>query len=271
MPGSGLIALMVAIVVAAAPANAQDKVRVSTAWPADGARPGDLVALAIVVDIDDEFHINPDPAQVVVVGDFEPYPTDVRILEVASGLTLEAVRFPKPHPIKADYADGELMVFEGRTVFYLPVKVGEAVQPGLQGIRLEVEYQACDAYTCFIPKTVELEASLPIVDAGQSVNSLNSALFEGFSATGADTGAGGVRFDLFGWTFSIDTSSGGGLILLLIVAAFGGGLLNLTPCVLPVIPIKIIGLAQASENRTRRLVLGDRCRWVWSPSGWRWV
>ena len=256
MPGSGLIALMVAIVVAAAPANAQDKVRVSTAWPADGARPGDLVALAIVVDIDDGFHINPDPAQVVVVGDFEPYPTDVRILEVASGLTLEAVRFPKPHPIKADYADGELMVFEGRTVFYLPVKVGEEVGPGPQRIKLEVEYQACDEYTCFIPKTVVMEASLPIVNAGQSVNSLNSALFEWFIETDVASEASGVRFDLFGWTFSIDTSSGGGLILLLIVAAFGGGLLNLTPCVLPVIPIKIIGLAQASDIRTRRLVLG---------------
>ena len=248
--------LPVAFVIAAAPAHAQDKVKVSTAWPADAARPGDLVALAIVVDIDDEFHINPDPAQVVAVGDFEPYPTDVRILEAASGLTLEAVRFPKPHPIKADYADGDLLVYEGRTVFYLPIKVGEEVQPGPQRVKFEVEYQACDAYTCFIPKTVELEASLPIVDAGQSINSLNSALFEGYSATGAASEPGGVRFDLFGWTFSIDTSSGGGLVLLLIVAAFGGGLLNLTPCVLPVIPIKIIGLAQASENRTQRLVLG---------------
>lgn len=257
MPGSGLIALMVAIVVVvAAPAHAQDKVRVSTAWPANGARPGDLVALAIVVDIDDGFHINPDPAQVVVVGDFEPYPTDVRILEAAGGLTLEAVRFPKPHPIQADYADGDLMVFEGRTVFYLPIKVGEGVDPGPQRLKLEVEYQACDEYTCFIPKTVVMEASLPILDARQPVNSLNSALFRGYSETGAASEANGVRFDLFGWTFSIDTSSGGGLILLLIVAAFGGGLLNLTPCVLPVIPIKIIGLAQASENRTRRLVLG---------------
>ena len=204
------------------------------------------MALAIVVDIDDGFHINPDPAQVVVVGDFEPYPTDVRILEAAGGLTLEAVRFPKPHPIQADYADGDLMVFEGRTVFYLPIKVGEEVDPGPQRLKLEVEYQACDEYTCFIPKTVVMEASLPIVDAGQPVNSLNSTLFKGYSETGAASEASGVRFDLFGWTFSIDTSSGGGLILLLIVAAFGGGLLNLTPCVLPVIPIKIIGLAQAS-------------------------
>ncbi len=250
------ITLLVAFLFATAPVHAQEKVRVSTAWSVDGARPGDLVALGIVVDIDDGFHINPDPAQVVIVGDFEPYPTDVRILEAASGLALEAVRFPKPHPIQADYADGDLMVFEGRTVFYLPIKVGEEIQPGSQRLKLEVEYQACDAYTCFIPRTAVLETSLAIVDANQPVNRVNSALFEGYGTAGAVSEGNGVRFDLFGWTFSVDTSSAVGLILLLVVAAVGGGMLNLTPCVLPVIPIKIIGLAQASDNQARRLVLG---------------
>ena len=256
MQKSYLIALAFALFFANPPVSAQEKVRVSTAWPVDGARPGDLVALAIVVDIDDGFHINPDPAQTVAVGDFEPYPSDVRILEAAAGLTLEAVRFPKPHPIQADYADGDLLVYEGRTVFYLPVKVGEEVPPGPQRLKLEVEYQACDEFTCFIPNTVVLEAALPVVGAGKPVNRMNSMLFEDYESAGAGTAGTGVRFDLFGWTFLIDTSSGAGLILLLIVAAFGGGLLNLTPCVLPVIPIKIIGLAQSADNPTRRLVLG---------------
>lgn len=256
MQKSYLIALAFVLFFANPPVSAQEKVRVSTAWPVDAARPGDLVALAIVVDIDDGFHINPDPAQTVAVGDFEPYPSDVRILEAAAGLTLEAVRFPKPHPIQADYADGDLMVYEGQTVFYLPIKVGEEVPPGSQRLKLEVEYQACDEFTCFIPNTVVLEAALPVVGAGKPVNRMNSMLFEDYESAGAGTAGTGVRFDLFGWTFLIDTSSGAGLILLLIVAAFGGGLLNLTPCVLPVIPIKIIGLAQSADNPTRRLVLG---------------
>ena len=256
MQKSYLIALAFALFFANPPVSAQEKVRVSTAWPVDAARPGDLVALAIVVDIDDGFHINPDPAQALAVGDFEPYPSDVRILEAAGGLTLEAVRFPKPHPIQADYADGDLMVYEGQTVFYLPVKVGEEVPPGSQRLKLEVEYQACDEFTCFIPNTVVLEAALPVVGAGKPVNRMNSMLFDDYESAGAGTAGTGVRFDLFGWTFLIDTSSGAGLILLLIVAAFGGGLLNLTPCVLPVIPIKIIGLAQSADNPTRRLVLG---------------
>jgi thiol:disulfide interchange protein DsbD len=66
----------------------------------------------------------------------------------------------------------------------------------------------------------------------------------------------GVPFDLFGWTFSIDASSGFGWLLVLCVAAVGGLLLNFTPCVLPIIPIKIISLSHAAGNRKRCLVLG---------------
>jgi thiol:disulfide interchange protein DsbD len=43
---------------------------------------------------------------------------------------------------------------------------------------------------------------------------------------------------------------------LLFIAAVGGFLLNLTPCVLPLIPIKIMGLAKAAGNRKRSFSLG---------------
>ena len=53
-----------------------------------------------------------------------------------------------------------------------------------------------------------------------------------------------------------------GIVLLLVVAAIGGFLLNLTPCVLPVIPIKIIGLSNAAGNRAKCLMLG-----IWMSVG----
>ena len=45
---------------------------------------------------------------------------------------------------------------------------------------------------------------------------------------------------------AVDVGSGGGFVLLLLVAALGGALLNFTPCVLPVIPLKIMGLSSAA-------------------------
>jgi thiol:disulfide interchange protein DsbD len=46
------------------------------------------------------------------------------------------------------------------------------------------------------------------------------------------------------------------MALLLITAGLGGMLLNLTPCVLPLIPIKIISLAHVAQNRRQCLMLG---------------
>lgn len=60
--------------------------------------------------------------------------------------------------------------------------------------------------------------------------------------------------------FGLTIPAGGGALALIIIALFGaaGGLvLNLTPCVLPVIPIKVLTLSRhAGENRVRALVLG---------------
>jgi thiol:disulfide interchange protein len=46
------------------------------------------------------------------------------------------------------------------------------------------------------------------------------------------------------------------LYFLLLIAGVGGLLINFTPCVLPLIPIKIVGLSQAAGNRSRCLALG---------------
>ena len=40
--------------------SAADVVQVKTAWSVDRARPGDPVALAVVIDIQDGIHINAD-------------------------------------------------------------------------------------------------------------------------------------------------------------------------------------------------------------------
>ncbi|MCI5145125.1 MAG: DUF255 domain-containing protein [Candidatus Electrothrix sp. AR3] len=46
------------------------------------------------------------------------------------------------------------------------------------------------------------------------------------------------------------------MLLLLLTAAFGGMLLNFTPCVLPLIPIKIISLSSAAKDRRQCMFLG---------------
>ncbi len=148
------------------------------------------------------------------------------------------------------------MSFEGQTVIYLPIKLEESIKPGNLGIKLVFEYQACTDTYCLFPAKIKFEGSLAVVEAGTGVSKINQELFVGFDQGSAATTSREVNFDLFGWTFAIDVSSGFGMILLLITAGLGGMLLNFTPCVLPLIPIKIISLSHVAQNRKQCFILG---------------
>jgi thiol:disulfide interchange protein DsbD len=222
----------------------------------DRARPGDAIILAIVADIKKGFHINADAQQVNPFEDFKPYPTKVTVADVSNDITIESPRYPKALPIKVEYAAADLMSFEGQTVIYLQVKLSETIAPGNQTIKLVFEYQACADTYCLFPAKLNFEGSLAVVESGTGVSKINKELFAGFDGGSAAATSGEVNFDLFGWTFAINASSKFGMILLLITAALGGMLLNFTPCVLPLIPIKIISLSHVAQDRKRCFMLG---------------
>jgi len=188
--------------------------------------------------------------------DFKPYPTKVSVADVSDELTIESPRYPKAVPIKVEYAAGDLMSFEEQTVIYLPIKLAETIAPGNHGIKLVFEYQACSDTYCLFPARINFEGSLAVVGPGTGVSKTNKALFAGFDRGSAAATSSEVNFDLFGWSFAIDVSSKFGMILLLVTAGLGGMLLNFTPCVLPLIPIKIISLAHVAQDRKRCFMLG---------------
>lgn len=70
-----------------------------------------------------------------------------------------------------------------------------------------------------------------------------------------DVQAGDDRqvFDVFGWKFTIDK---GATLIIFGIAFVAGFLMNFTPCVLPVIPIKILSLQAHAKEPARALLLG---------------
>ena len=233
-----------------------DVVRAKAAWSQDRARPGDSVVLALVVNIQKGYHINADRHQLKPMADFKPYPTRLLIVEAHEGLTIEAPRYPKAHAEKVDYATSDLMSFEGQFIIYLPMKVEENIPSGWVDVKMILEYQACSATYCLFPQKITLKEKIAVVQSKEPVSKINQAIFAKFGQGPTSDLSRAVDFDLFGWTFSIDVQSGIGWFLLLITAAFGGLLLNFTPCVLPLIPIKIISLSHAAQNQRRCLTLG---------------
>jgi thiol:disulfide interchange protein DsbD len=148
------------------------------------------------------------------------------------------------------------MSYDGQIVIYLPIKLQDHIAPSSIDLKLSFQYQACTDNYCLFPKKIILGETLAVVETGAPVSKINQEWFAGYDAAASLTASASVDFDLFGWTFSIDTASVLGLILLLITAAFGGLLLNFTPCVLPLIPIKIISLSHVAQNRKQCFMLG---------------
>ena len=260
-----IVPLLVFTSLAAAQFGGDQPVTVRTEWSVDQARPGDQRVLAIVFGIERHFHINPDADQLPEQLSFL-IPTTVEVDTGDAPVTIGPVQFPLPHTVEVNYT-GEpspLPVFEDGAVFYLPVIVDDAAPPGDVTLRLTVNYQACDAMVCLPPHTVEREVTLTVVspDAAVATTIQDEAMFADFDASIFSQLQSGkslpqnVSFDMFGLSFSLDAATSLGLLLLLLAAMFGGLLLNFTPCVLPVIPIKIMGLSRTAGNRMRCFALG---------------
>ena len=236
--------------------SADEAVTVRTAWSADRGRPGDSIVLAIVAEVKKGFHINADERQIRASEDFKPIPTKISVTEAPDAITIESPRYPKAVPFKAQYAAGDLMSFNGQIIIYLPIKLEDNLATGSFDLKLLFQYQACTDTLCLFPKRVPLSETLLVAESGAKIIEINNNLFAGYDSASNLKAPAGVDFDLFGLAFSIDTASGLGLLLLLITAAFGGMLLNFTPCVLPLIPIKIISLSHVAENRRQCFMLG---------------
>lgn len=159
---------------------------------------------------------------------------------------------------------GDFAAFEGLSIAYLPVIIPTDAPLGETTLTFKLTFQTCNETVCLAPTSDhEISLSIEIVAAGQpSTDSDSYDVFADFPTDAFGKIRSGektpelVKFDLFGYQFQIDAALPIGFILILLVAAIGGFILNLTPCVLPIIPLKIMGLSQSAGNRTKTFLLG---------------
>ena len=250
------ILFMCCSLTAASPTDSQPVVSVRTQWSATAAYPGDNLVLAIVLDIQDSFHINPDRAQ---LHDELLVPTQLSVVNAHPSLTLTAVRYPKPRDVTIGPVNQprQIEAYEGQTVFYLPIQIANSIPPQPVHLDLELTYQPCDRTVCLTPVSIPITTSLEVVDDSQPIEVIpDKQLFDGFYENRYSDDLDLVTFDVFGWGFSVNSANWTGFVVLLFVAALGGLLLNFTPCVLPIIPLKMMSLNQVSGSRARCLSLG---------------
>ena len=255
---------LLASVPAAAAQPAEDAVTVDAVPAREVVRPGAQVPVAVVLEHAEGFHTWPhEPELPPEYADVRAIPTDVRATDVTEGVGVGAVQWPEPETVTVRYIGPpvELLSLTDTAIAYLPVTVSPDRKPGKAELAVEVHYQACDERVCYPPRrvrrTVELDVAPP--DTGRRADPARPALFGDFEWAAYRDTAGGAGDDrdraraaelnAFGLDLSFRPDGPAGLGALLLLAAAGGLLLNLTPCVLPLVPIKVMGLRSAASGR----------------------
>jgi len=255
------------------------------------ASAGSDVRAALQVRLPEGFHIQSDSPR-----DPSLIPT-VLTIDAPQGVTVAEIVFPAATDFAQAGQDEPLAVFEHEFAIGVRFQVSPDVPPGPIDVPAKLRYQACDDKLCFAPVTADVlwtlsvgnsnaarprqhpeifdridfgtgaaPTSLPSLASPVAVAGADSgiALLDRFSVA-ATTGGylGSDDFLLFVRNAEAGITEPGlfegrGPLAILLLVLVGGLALNLTPCVLPMIPINlaIIGAGAGTGSRTRGFLLG---------------
>jgi len=265
---------------ASAQASSATKVEVRAAAALVKAAPGDRFPIAVELDIAPEWHVWTSEVQSralpkgMTAFDGAIFTSIEVAVNPAAAATagIADIQWPAPHAVEGDLGEGKQTfgVYEGKAVAFIPVILSPSAT-GTVEFTVTVELQACST-VCLAPGSIEAKVSVEVTPgAKQTAGAAETPLFVGFDPTvfgkmkeNATMGEAAPRvaskplvIPLFGWDFTLDPDSGTFFPVMLVLAFVGGAILNLTPCVLPVIPLKIMGLANAAAgSRSRTFMLG---------------
>ena len=272
LPATFLIACLLALATgfgASAPAQAQfggssSKVRVSVTPQKAVAAPGDQFALAVILDHDDGWHTQTnDPRVPEELRDLAPLPTVITI-DAPRGVKLGPIQWPKSKLIEVGFFGDPIKMefFAGKAVAFVPVQIASDASLGTIEFKGTVSIQACDDKQCVQPEDISIATAVEIKPLDQIVPADGAvALFADFDASVfarmnagiAATPVATSEFDFIGFKFSLNRNQ---YVVIFGIALIAGFLLNLTPCVLPVIPIKILSLQQQAGNPGKLALFG---------------
>ena len=185
----------------------------------------------------------------------------------------------KPHVSREDGAAYE--EFERQVTWSTPIQLAETADPATTNIKVKFRGMVCNANGCRPPKTVNMDAAFAGYQQDSGVNS--AKVSDGASSSESEinvaemnvakteeptpqptadsaTGLAGIA-KLYSPETKIkyeklDGSSGVGTFWAALFGAFVGGmLLNLMPCVFPVLGLKVLGFVEQAGNDPKKIKL----------------
>lgn len=154
-----LFSLFVVVSILGASALAQGSgrvVKVRTGEPAYKVKRGGTAQIAVVLEIDEGYHINSNRPS-----DKNLIPTALKF-ERAAGLTTSPVAYPKAKLRKFEFSSKPLSVFEGKTVLKLTARALPTAAAGAQMLKAKLTVQACNDQACLRPQTIDVSIPLNV-------------------------------------------------------------------------------------------------------------
>jgi thioredoxin:protein disulfide reductase len=256
------------------------------------ARPGGRARAALLVRLPEALHVQSNAPR-----DASLIPT-VLTITPPDGVRVSELVFPKATDLEQAGQSQPLAVFEHEFAIGVLIEVASATRPGAIDLPGELRYQACDDKLCYPPVTTPVRWTLTVAAPNSPLTRNQPEVFDRIAfgtgtapaaaitapvakpgVTSGDDGLAQLR------EFTVVASTGGyrsvddfltfirnaengvkeegwfegrGPLAILLLVFFGGLALNLTPCVLPMIPINlaIIGAGAKAGSRSRGFVLG---------------
>ena len=219
--------------------------------------------ITVSITVPDKWHVN---ANKVTDEFLKPSSIEAK----AEGIEFGDAVWPAPIREYNEALELEILTFRGTFNVEIPVKGiakdsdGSEMNYDSLGTEVTFHYQACDNSICLAPasKTIRLNGQLGATgNAAGKASGIGVAKKNESNDGSAAEIAAGDRDEIASESRAggvADNSAGfAGVIALLFFAFIGGIILNLMPCVLPVLSLKLFSLIkQAGESRGRLLALG---------------
>ena len=290
-----LASLLGSVLSAQAPGSRPGMAELALVPATLAVQPGGSARTAITVRLPEGFHMNSDkPREENLI----PITVSMEAVPAVSGAT---AAFPEALDLEQEGAALPLRVFEREFAIGLQVTAAADASAGAHRLPLRVRYQACDEKQCYLPVNASLElnvavspdaavaappatiakldfangAAVPIVAPRPAPTTAKPAapvdamaMLDKFAIRGTEGGylpaATFTKFvkDAQAGVAQKGMFEGRGPLAILLIVFIGGLALNLTPCVLPMIPVNlaIIGagsqVKKAEGSRSRGLLLG---------------
>ncbi len=214
---------------------------VSLEAPAAEVRAGETTTFPVQLTVKDGYHVMANPAS-------ESFyvPTTLEAAETSFGFE---VRYPEGTEYNLTPGMPPVRVYGGATTLTATLTAPADAEAGAKTIPLTLRYQACTESQCRPPETISTTLDVTVRPVGAAppaeVGEPAPAREETQAATEKAPGQGGE-----GASFALAREHG--LVWLMGIVFLGGLALNLTPCVLPLLPVTMGFFASQGEHRPGR-------------------